>query len=125
MNVVDSSGWIEYFIDGPNADIFSKPLADVKNLIVSTINIFEVSKVVLRERGKDAALQAVALMQKGTVVDVTLEIAIQAAKVSYDEKIPMADSIILTTAKMYEATIWTMDEDFKGITGVKYIPKLL
>ena len=125
MNLVDSSGWIEYFIDGPNADIFSKPLADVNNLIVSTISVFEVYKVVLRERGEDAALQVIALLQKGTVVDVTSKIAIQAAKVSYDKKIPMADSFILTTAQMYEATIWTQDEDLKGIPGVKYIPKLL
>lgn len=123
MNVVDSSGWLEYFADGPNAKIFSVPLQDVDNLIVPTISIYEVFKVVLRERGEDSALQAIALMRQGRVVDLTPELAIQAAKVSLDYNIPMADSIILTTAQMYEATVWTQDDDFEKMAGVRYFPK--
>ena len=123
MNLVDSSGWLEYLSDGPNADYFFEPLNDITNLIVSAINIYEVFQVVLRERGEDMALHTIALMRQGTVVDVTTEIAIHAAKISYDSKIPMADSIILITAFNYEATLWTQDDDFEGIDGVKYFPK--
>ncbi len=123
MNVVDTSGWLEYFADGPNADDFSVPLKDVKNLIVPTISIYEVFKVVLRERGEDAALQIVAVMKQGKVVDITFEIALQSAKTSLEYKMPMADSIILTVARLNEAIVWTQDEDFEGMEGVKYLPK--
>ncbi len=120
MNVVDSSGWLEYLSDGPNAPTFASPLATTSRLIVSTINIYEVFKVVLRERGEDAALQAVALMQQGQIIDVTPEIAWHAAKNSLEHKLPMADSIIFTTAQTHSATLWTQDEDLEGLPGVKY-----
>lgn len=123
MNLVDTSGWLEYFTDDTNADTFSIPLNDTANLLVPTICIYEVFKVVFRERGEEDALQAIALMKQGTVVELTSEIAIMAAKISTDLKIPMADSIILATARVYEAVIWTEDVDFKGIDGVKYFPK--
>jgi len=123
MNVVDSSGWLEFFADGSNADCFSAPLMDIKNLVVPTICIYEVFKVVMRERGEDDALQTIALMKQGKVVDLTPEIAIQAAKTSLEYHIPMADSIILTTARFYEATVWTQDDDFEGMSGVKYFSK--
>ena len=124
MNIVDSSGWLEYFADGSNADIFSKPLLDTENLIVPSISIFEVFKVVLRERGEDAALMAVSLMRQGRIVDLSFELSIQAAKLSHDLKLPLADSIILMTAHMHDAIVWTQDADFKGIESVKYFPKL-
>ena len=119
---MDTSGWLEYFADGPNADLFSAPLEDRDNLIVPTISIYEVFKVVLRERGEDAALQAVALMRQGMVIDLTFEIALQAAKVSLEHKMPMADSIILGTARSYEAIVWTQDGDFEGMERVKFFP---
>ena len=77
----------------------------------------------MRERSENAALQAIALMKQGIVVELTSDIAIHAAKISYEYKIPMADSIILATANIYNATIWTQDEDFKGLDNVKYFPK--
>jgi predicted nucleic acid-binding protein len=123
MNMVDSSGWLEYFADGPNAQFFSIPLQDTENLIVSTINIYEVFKVVLRERNEDAGLQAIALMSQGVVVDFDSELAIQAAKISITCKIPMADSIIFATTQKYSAVLYTQDEDFKGMPGVKYVVK--
>jgi len=123
MNLVDSSGWLEYFSDGTNANKFYNPLKDLSNLIVPTISIYEVFKVVLRERGEEDALQAIALMKQGVIVDLTTEISLLAAKRSLDYQIPMADSIILATAQFYEATIWTQDDDFKGIKSVKYFPK--
>ncbi len=124
MNIVDSSGWLEFFADGPNANEFSKPLSDTESLIVPSISVFEVFKVVLRERNEDAALMAVSLMKQGKVIDLSFELAIQAAKTSSDNKISMADSIILMTAILYNATVWTQDSDFKDFSSVKYFPKL-
>jgi toxin FitB len=124
MNIVDSSGWLEFFSDGPNANEFSKPLSDTESLIVSSISVFEVFKVVLRERDEDAALTAVSLMKQGRVIDLSFELAIQAAKTSADHKIPMADSIILTTGILHNATVWTQDSDFKDFANVKFFPKL-
>jgi len=123
MNLVDSSGWLEYLSDGKNADSFSTPLNDIENMIVPTICIYEVFKVVLREKGENEALQAVALMKQGNIVDLSFEISIQAARFSIDNKIPMADSIIYTTGKIYNAIIWTQDDDFKNLPGVKYFYK--
>lgn len=123
MNVVDSCGWLEYFSDGINADYFAEPIEKTKELIVPTLSMYEVFKVALRERGEDAALQAVAVMKQGHEVDLTAGLAIQAAKTSFDLKLPMADAIILTTARAYKATVWTMDNDFDGISGVKYFAK--
>ena len=123
MNLVDSSGWLEYLSDGKNADSFSTPLNDIENVIVPTICIYEVFRVVLREKGENEALQAVALMKQGNIVDLSFEISIQAAKFSIDNKIPMADSIVYTTGQKYNAVIWTQDDDFKNLPGVKYFPQ--
>jgi predicted nucleic acid-binding protein len=124
MNIVDSSGWLEFFSDGPNANEFSKPLSDTDSLIVPSISIFEIFKVVLRERDEGSALVAVSLMKQGKVVDLNFETSIQAAKFSHDFKLPMADSIILTTAYIYNAIVWTQDVDFKDFENVKYFQKL-
>ena len=123
MNIIDSSGWLEYFADGPNASFFSPPLQKIPDLIVPTVTIYEVFKVVLRQRSESDALQSVALMQQGSVVDLTSSISILAAKASIDYRLPMADSIILATARVYKATIWTQDSDFKGIEGVRYVAR--
>jgi len=123
MNIVDSSGWLEYFADGPNASFFSRPLERTADLVVPTITIYEVFKVVLHQCNESDALQSVALMQQGSVVDLTSNIAILAAKMSIDHRLPMADSIILATARVFKATIWTQDSDFNGIDGVQYIAK--
>ena len=123
MNIIDSSGWLEYFADGPNASFFARPLQKTGDLVVPTVTIYEVFKVVLRQRNESDALQAVALMQQGSVVDLTAGIAIMAAKISTEQRLPMADSIILATAHTYGATIWTQDSDFEGIDGVQYIAK--
>jgi len=123
MNIIDSSGWLEYFADGPNASFFSRPLQKTGDLVVPTITIYEVFKAVLRQRNESDALQTVALMQQGSVVDLTTSISILAAKISIEQRLPMADSIILATAHAYGATIWTQDSDFKDIDGVQYIAK--
>jgi predicted nucleic acid-binding protein len=123
MNVVDSSGWLEFFADGPNADFFSTAIADTNELIVPTISLYEVFKLVSLQRGESAALQAVAHMQQGRVVELSVPLALSAAKMSMSYKIPMADSIMLATARTYEAILWTQDEDFQGLEGVEYQAK--
>jgi predicted nucleic acid-binding protein len=123
MNIVDSSGWLAYFADEPNAKRFLTPLKDTASLVVPSITIYEVFKVVLRETSENEALQAAAAMQKGTVVDLTVTLAIAASKISLEHGIPMADSVIFATAKAFDAAIWTQDSDFKNIAGVKYFPK--
>jgi predicted nucleic acid-binding protein len=123
MNIVDSSGWLAYFADEPNAKHFISPLSDAASLIVPTVTIFEVFKVVLRESNENDALQAAIAMQKGTVVDLTTSLAIAASKLSLEHNLPMADSIILATAREFNAVLWTQDSDLKNISGVKYFPK--
>jgi toxin FitB len=123
MNIIDSSGWLEYFADGANASFFSRPLQKTSELIVPTVTIYEVFKAVLRQRNESDALQSVALMQQGSVVDLTSSIAILAAQLSTEHHLPMADSIILATARAYGAVVWTQDADFKGIEGVQYVAK--
>jgi predicted nucleic acid-binding protein len=123
MNLVDSSGWLEYFADGRNAKFFAPALEDTENLLVSTINIYEVFKKVLQQRGEDAALQAAALMHQGAVVELTSPIAMDAARLSAELKLPMADSLILATARNYGATLWTQDDDFEDLPYVKFTRK--
>jgi len=121
MKLVDSSGWLEYFADGPNAAAFAKALQDPADVLVPTICLYEVYKVVLRQRDLSAALQAVALMRQGRVVELTEPIALLAAELSLRHKLPMADSVILATARAHDAHIWTQDADFTGIDGVTVV----
>ena len=123
MNIVDSSGWLAYFADEPNAKHFLTPLNDSASLVVPTVTIYEVFKVVLRESGENDALQAAAAMQKGTVVALTVPLAIAASKLSIEHALPMADSLILATAQEFNAILWTQDSDLKNIKNVKYFPK--
>ncbi|PIP08521.1 MAG: VapC toxin family PIN domain ribonuclease [Syntrophobacteraceae bacterium CG23_combo_of_CG06-09_8_20_14_all_50_8] len=123
MNIIDSSGWLAYFADEPNAKHFLTPLNAPASLVVPTVTIYEVFKVVLRESSENDALQAAIAMQKGTIVDLTVPLAIAASKLSLEHNLPMADSIILATAKEFKATLWTQDSDFKNISDVKYFPR--
>lgn len=120
MNLVDSSGWLEYFADGKNADFFSNAIQNSDELIVSTVNIYEVFKRILQQRDENPAFQAIAVMQQGQVIDITSTIALNAAKNSIDLKLPMADSIIYTTAQIHNAVLWTQDSHFKNLAGVKF-----
>ena len=122
MNLLDSSGWLEFFADGPLADRFAPLLKAPDRLVVPTIVVYEVFKVLLRERGETEALQAAGAMRQCQIVEITEEIALLAARASHEERLPMADSIILTVARMHGATIWTMDEHFADLPQVKYFP---
>lgn len=123
MNIVDSSGWLAYFADEPNAGHFLAPLRDTASLIVPTVTIYEVFKVVLRESGENEALQASAAMQKGEIVDLSAPLATAASGLSLEHHLPMADSIILATAQAFDAIIWTQDANFQKISTVRYFPK--
>jgi predicted nucleic acid-binding protein len=121
VNVVDSSGWLEYFAAGPNADFFAAAVEAVEELVVPTVSLYEVFKRVMVQRGEGDALQAVALMQQGLVAELTSPIALEAARTSAQLGLPMADSIILVTARTHQATLWTQDSDFEGVENVRYI----
>jgi predicted nucleic acid-binding protein len=123
MNIVDSSGWLAYFADEPNAKHFLAPLSDSTLLIVPTVTIYEVFKVIVREASENEALQVVVAMQKGRVVDLSATLAMAASRLSLEYQLPMADSFILATAQEFKAIIWTQDSDFKNISKVKYFPK--
>ena len=123
MNIIDSSGWLEFFADGPNAMFFAPSIIDVKHLIVPAISIYEVFKRVLQQRSETDALQAVGQMAQGRVIEFNQTLALSAAKLSVDLKLPMAGSMILATARAYQAILWTQDADFKAIDGIQYIEK--
>ena len=120
MNVVDSSAWLEYFGDGPNAGEFADAVAETERLIVPSITLFEVFERIRVQRDLDAALYSVAQMQRGRVVDLDGNLAVAAAELSSESGLPMADSIILATARSVDATLWTQDADFEGMDGVEY-----
>jgi toxin FitB len=123
VNLVDSSAWLEYFADGPNAQFFAPAIEKPSELIVPTIVVFEVFKRVLQQRGARAALETVAVLGQGRFVALTSGLAIVAATVSHREKLPMADSIIIATARSEKAVIWTQDSDFERLPGIKFRAK--
>ena len=118
-NIVDSSGWLEYFADTDRAPLFAQAIEDSDNLLVPVISIYEVFKKVLRERGEDDALQIASAMQGGQVIDLDRSLALEAARYS----LPLADSLIYATALRHGATLWTQDNDFKNLLGVRFFPK--
>ncbi|MRR12522.1 type II toxin-antitoxin system VapC family toxin [bacterium] len=124
MNVVDSSGWVEYFAAGPFADFYAHVIEATDELIVPTITIYEVYKTIARRRGEDNALTAIMEMHQGHVVELTAPLAVNAATLSLDSQLPMADAIILATARKYSATLWTQDAHFDGLDGVMSAPRV-
>ena len=122
MNVVDSCAWLEYFAAGANAGFFGRAIEATSELVVPTLSLYEVFKRIQQQRTEGDALTAVALMQQGTVVELDACIALDAARISYDLRLPMADSVMLATARAFGATLWTQDEHFQGLPGVRYRP---
>jgi toxin FitB len=123
VNLVDSSAWLEYFADGPNASFFAPAIEKSRELVVPTIVFFEVHKRVRQQRGERAALEAVSALQDAKVIDLTMALAIAAAGISHSEKLPMADSIIIATARAENAIVWTQDADFEHLPGVRFRAK--
>jgi predicted nucleic acid-binding protein len=123
MNIVDSSGWLEYFTEGSNAEFFAPAIENTKNLLVPVICIYEVFKKILLQSGVSAAQTHISDMKLGKIIEIDESLALSAAKISFDLKLPMADSLILATARTNDAILWTQDEHFKDLDGVKYIEK--
>lgn len=118
-NVVDSSGWLEYLTASPRARHFAPAIEDTEHLVVPVLSIYEVFKKVRRERGERDALQVAAVMQSGQVVEIDTSLCLEAAHLD----LPLADSLMYATAQRHGAVLWTQDEDFDGLDGVKYFPK--
>jgi predicted nucleic acid-binding protein len=123
MNLVDTSGWIEYFFEGKNASYFSEPIEDTSELIVPVICLYEVFKKINIVADEAKALQAIAQMRQGQLIILSEEIALKAALISIKHKLPMADSLIYATGYLEGAVIWTQDVDFQGLPGVKFKEK--
>ena len=123
LHLVDSSGWIEYFTDGPNAAHFAAPLSDPDRLVVPTICLYEVFRVVLRERGEGDAIRAVAPMHGAREVPLSPALALEASRLGSERGLAMADVIILATARRVGAILWTLDADFEGFAEVRYFRK--
>lgn len=124
MNLVDSSAWLEYFADGPQAGEFAAAIEDIANVLVPTVVLVEVARRVMQQRGENKALQVAAVMHQARIVELDSGIALAAAKLGVEHKLPLADSIILATAGQHDATIWTLNADFKGIAGVRYFARV-
>ena len=123
MNVIDSSGWLEYFTDGANADAFKPLMKDEASLIIPTVCLYEVFKITLARAGEDEAVRVAGLMSFGQIVDFDREVALVAVPISAQYKLAMADSVIYAIAQMHNATLWTQDAHFKNLPGVQYIEK--
>ncbi|MGB5234239.1 MAG: type II toxin-antitoxin system VapC family toxin [Candidatus Macondimonas sp.] len=125
MNLVDSSGWLEYFADGLNATFFASAILDTEQLVVPTLSLLEVFKRVLQQRGEGDALQAVAvaLMRQGQVVELDSVLALSAARLGVEHRLALADSVIYATARRFGALLWTQDADFEGLPGVRFVAK--
>lgn len=120
MNVVDSSGWIEYLSAGPNAAFFGEPIEGDEPLVVPSLSLFEVYRHMLRHVGREGALHVVVAMRRGVVIDLDDRLALEAAELSVETKLALADSIMLATARAHDAAFWTQDADFEGMESVLY-----
>lgn len=120
MNVVDSSAWLEYFADGPNAGQFAAAIEAPETLLIPSITLLEVFKRISQQRDEATALQCVAVMQQSIVVELDAALALRAAMLGRQYELPLADSVVYATAQTGEALVWTQDADFEGLPGVKF-----
>lgn len=123
MNVVDSSGWIEYLLDTNRADLFAEPIEQRNTLLVPVIALFEVHKVLSRKVPADAVAQCLEVMRLGRVLAITDQRAVAAADIAARHRLTMADAMMYSLALEQGATFWTQDIDYQGLPGVNYLPK--
>ena len=123
MNIVDASGWVEYFLDTPRADLFAQPIEDTSNLLVTSINLYEVHRVLSRKLPADLRETCLNLMRRSPVIDFTDALAIAAAELSLKHQLAMADAAMYAMALAHQATLWTQDADYQGLVGVQYVVK--
>ncbi len=122
-NVVDSSGWLEYISSGPNAEFFAPILQDKVHLLVPAVSYFEVVKVLQARLGESAVREVIAQMNQATPVPLAPELAVVAARLAVRTGLPMGDALIAATAEAFGATLWTQDNDFRGLPYVKFKSK--
>jgi uncharacterized protein with PIN domain len=122
-NVVDSSGWIEYLLDTPRADLFASPIEQRHTLLVPTIALFEVHKVLRRRLQPDPVKACLDVMRLGRVLDITAARAVAGADVSLRHKLAMGDALMYSLAQEHNATFWTQDVDYQGLPGVQFFPR--
>jgi predicted nucleic acid-binding protein len=120
LNIVDSSAWIEFFVDGPNAACFETPIRDTETLLIPAISLLEVYRYVLRQRGREAALDVAAAMRQGRILEVDTSLAIEAAELGASLGLPLADSVIYASTLQHGALLWTQNADFAGLQSVEY-----
>lgn len=123
MNLVDSSGWIEFFRAGANGPVFKPVIEDRYHLLVPTIALFEVHKVLSRNLPANLVTQCLDVMRLGRVLDLTDKRAITASIIATRHRLAMADAAMYSLALEFEATFWTQDVDYQGLDGVRYSPK--
>ena len=123
MILVDSSGWIEFFTGGANAGKYGSYLEKASQVVTPTIVLYEVYKIVKRERTEEEALLAVAQIQKTRLVPLSESLALAAADMSLELRLAMADSIVYATARAENAELVTSDKDLRALHGVTYLPK--
>jgi len=123
MNVVDTSGWIEFFKAGSNGPVFKPVIEDHHRLLVPTIALYEVHKILSRALPPALVAQSLDVMRRGRVVDFTDARAIAASEFALRFKLAMADAAMYSVAQEFGATFWTQDVDYQGLAGVQYWAK--
>ena len=123
MNLVDSSGWIEFFQAGPNGPVFKPVIEQRDRLLVPTIALFEVHKVLSRSLAPDLVDRCLDVMRLGRVLDLTDARAVAASKVSRQHRLALADAAMYSMALEHGATFWTQDIDYDGLSSVRYFAK--
>lgn len=123
MNIVDASGWIEYFLDTPRADLFAPVIENTPELLVTSINLYEVHRVLSRKLPNHLRDTCLNLMRRAPVIDFTDARAISAAELSVKHQLAMADAAMYAMALEHQATLWTQDADYQGLVGVQYVAK--
>jgi predicted nucleic acid-binding protein len=123
MILVDSSGWIDFFTDGGNAAKYGSYLEKPSEVLTPTIVLYEVYKLIKRERTEEEALLAAAQIQKTRIVPLSDSLALAAADVSLEFRLAMADSIVYATALAEDAELVTSDSDLRNLPGVTFLPK--
>lgn len=120
VNLVDASGWLEYFSDGPDAAFIAQTLQEIDRLVVPVVTILEVFERVCRDHGEGEALQAVAAMQQGRVVPLDTSLALEAGRLAVEHRVPATAGAVLAAAARHEARVWTLDERLRHVPGVQY-----
>jgi predicted nucleic acid-binding protein len=123
LNVIDSSAWLEYFANGPNAEAFKGAVEDIERLVVPSVCVYEVFRRILKQRDERTALRRISNLLQGRVVDLDAELALTAARLGVEHGLPLADSIVYATARAHGATLWTQDSDFEGLEDVRYVAR--